>query len=131
MPEETEIGEVGVDKVGEGAAEHARAHAHEMPWMRWLGLSTAIFAVVAAVASLTSGHHANEALLHSTEATLRQAQASDTWAYYQAKGIKAATAESEAAVLGALKASPDEIEKVREHGSHEKSGQEELEKKAR
>jgi hypothetical protein len=131
MPEESEIGEVGVDKVGDEAGEHARAHAHENPWMRWLGLSTALFAVIAAIASLTSGHHANEALVHGTEATLRQAQASDAWAYYQAKGIKAATAESEVAVLGALKAAPEEIAAAAARAAHEKAGQEELEKKAR
>jgi hypothetical protein len=131
MPEETEIGEVGVDKVGETAAEHAREHAEENPWMRWLALSTALFAVVAAVASLKSGHHANEALLHGNEATLRQAQASDAWAYYQAKGVKSVTRQSEADLLAALKAAPDEIARAHEEAEHEKKGQEELEKKAR
>ena len=84
MPEETEIGEVGVDKLGEEATEHAREHGKGTPWMRWLGLSTALFAVFAAIASLKAGHFANEALLHSADATLKQAQASDQWAYYQA-----------------------------------------------
>ncbi len=102
MPEETEIGEVGVDKVGEQAAEHAHEHAAANPWMRWLALSTAVFAVVAAVASLRAGHFANEALLHANEATLAQAQASDQWSYYQAKGNKAVTRESTAEVLSAL-----------------------------
>jgi hypothetical protein len=131
MPEETEIGEVGVDKVGEEAAEHARERAHENPWMRWLGLSTALFAVIAAVASLKSGHHANEALLHGNEATLRQAQASDQWSYYQAKGIKATSAQAEAEILTAMKATPEEIAAARERAEHEKKGQEEIEKKAR
>jgi hypothetical protein len=131
MPEETEIGEVGVDKVGEHAAEHAREHAEHNPWMRWLGLSTALFAVVAAVASLKSGHHANEAILHGNEATLHQTEASDIWGYFQAKGIKAATSEAEAELLVAIKASPEEIAKAREHAEHERKGQEELEKKAR
>src|SRR5580704_14560167 len=109
MPEESEIGEVGVDKVGEQATEHAREHGGGNPWMRWLGLSTAIFAVVAAIASLRAGHFANEALLHANEATLRQSQASDQWAYYQAKGNKAVTRASAAEVLVATHASDDAV----------------------
>ena len=70
MPEESEIGEVGVDFQGRGVAtEYAREHGAATPWMRWLGLSTAIFAVFAAIASLKAGHSANEALLHSADAT--------------------------------------------------------------
>jgi hypothetical protein len=130
MPEESEIGEVGVDKVGDQATEHAREHGHANPWMRWLGLSTALFAVVAAIGSLKSGHHANEALLRANDATLRQAQASDQWAYFQAKGIKAAMAESQAAMLVTLKATPEEIERARAQAEHEKKGQEEIQKKA-
>ena len=37
--------------------------------------------------SLTAGHHSNEALI-------AQIKASDTWAYYQAKGIKSEIAEA-------------------------------------
>jgi uncharacterized protein (DUF58 family) len=46
-------------------------------WIRYIGLSTAILAVFAAVGALQSGSLVNEAMLH-------QIQASDTWAEYQA-----------------------------------------------
>lgn len=57
-------------------------------WLTWLSLSTAILAVLAAVASLESGGHANEAILLKTSATLTQSSADDQWGYYQAKAIK-------------------------------------------
>jgi len=53
-----------------------------------VALTTAMFAAVAAVASLLAGGTINEALVLKGEATTLQAEASDQWAYYQAKGIK-------------------------------------------
>jgi hypothetical protein len=47
-----------------------------------VAISTALMAVFAAITSLLAGHHSNEALIE-------QIKASDQWAYYQAKGIKA------------------------------------------
>jgi hypothetical protein len=93
--EESEIGEVGVDRVNEEAHEKAKEHEHRAPWLRWLALSTALFAVVAAVASLKAGHFANEALL-------KQGEATDQWSYYQAKGNKSVTREAEAEILVAM-----------------------------
>jgi hypothetical protein len=103
--EESEIGEVGVDKSAEAAHEKAQEEHGRAPWLRWLAVSTACFAVVAAVASLESGHHANEALLHQT-------RASDAWAYYQAKGNKAITRTAEAEVLTQLHAPADKVATV-------------------
>ena len=57
-------------------------------WLTYLALTTAIIAVLAAIASLESGTYSNSALLEKNEAVLLQAKASDQWAYYQAKGIK-------------------------------------------
>jgi predicted phage tail protein len=48
----------------------------------YVAISTAVVAVLAALAGLMAGHHSNEALIE-------QIKASDQWAYYQAKGIKA------------------------------------------
>ena len=48
----------------------------------YIAISTALMAVLAALASLLAGHHSDEALIE-------QIKASDQWAYYQAKGIKA------------------------------------------
>ncbi len=100
MPEETEI-EVREDQERLDEA-HERAETpekHESAWTRWISLSTAIFAVIAAVAALQSGSLVNEALVQKNESILKQAQASDTWAYYQAKGIKANGAQQTAAIL--------------------------------
>ncbi len=52
-----------------------------------------MIAVLAAIASLLAGNWANDALLRKNEALLAQTQASDQYAYYQAKGIKKALAE--------------------------------------
>jgi hypothetical protein len=133
MPEEAEIGEVGIDKVGEEAAEKASGHGqrHGAGWMRLLALSTALFAVIAAIASLKSGHYANEALLSGNAATLKQAEASDQWSYYQSKGIKSVVRLSVADVLAALHAPADETTKARSDGEKYRGEQEEIQKEAR
>jgi hypothetical protein len=80
--------------------EHLHEHAHETAkhsgerWISWVALSTAILAVLAAIASLLSGEHANEAMIN-------QIEASDQWSYYQAKSIKAAVLDAKTAVTGA------------------------------
>lgn len=51
------------------------------PWLNLLALTTVILAVCATLATFKGGGH-------STRAVLSQSQASDQWAYYQAKGIK-------------------------------------------
>jgi hypothetical protein len=131
MPEESEIGEVGVDKVGEQATEHAREHGGHTPWMRWLGLSTAVFAVFAAIASLYAGHFANDALLHGNEATLMQERASDQWSYYQAKGIKSLTRASAVDVLEALHAGEEPIARAKDDAAKYKKEQDEIQVEAK
>ena len=49
-----------------------------------------LFAALGAVAALLAGGTVNEALVLKTEATRLQAEASDQWAAYQAKGLKSA-----------------------------------------
>jgi hypothetical protein len=51
----------------------------------------------AILAALKAGATVNEALLLKTESTRLQTQASDHWAFYQAKGLKAAVQEATAA----------------------------------
>src|SRR4051812_23342635 len=68
-------------------------------WLRYLSLSTAMIAVFAAVASLESGASSNEAILEKSEAMLNQARASDQWAFFQAKGLKATLSEGEAVII--------------------------------
>jgi len=50
-------------------------------WLSWLALTTVIFAVGATLATFKGGSY-------STRALLSQTQASDQWAYFQAKSIK-------------------------------------------
>jgi hypothetical protein len=63
-------------------------------FLKQISITTAILAVLAALASLKAGDTVNEALALKTEAVQLQSQASDQWAYYQAKGIKSAVHEA-------------------------------------
>jgi len=59
-----------------------KAEEQKEKWTLYVALSTAFMAVLAAVAGLLAGHHANEALIE-------RVKASDQWNYYQAKNLKA------------------------------------------
>ena len=80
-----EEAEVPLENLQEQIHHHAE-HGGES-WLSQVALSTAILAVLAAIAGLLSGKHANEAMMS-------QIQASDQWGYYQAKSIKAAVLEA-------------------------------------
>jgi hypothetical protein len=89
MPEDVEI---ETEKLNE--AIHEELEKDGGRFLKQIALSTAVLAAFAAVAALQAGSTVNEALVIKTEATRLQAQASDQWAYYQAKGVKAAVQES-------------------------------------
>ena len=76
------------------SAEHGGAR-----WISWAALSTAILAVLAAIAGLLSGKHANEAMMNHIEA-------SDEWNYYQAKSIKASVLDAKMSLAG----TPNELD---------------------
>jgi hypothetical protein len=80
----------------ENTQEHIKEHARESEerWILGVALSTAILAAFAAVASLLAGEHINEGLIS-------QIKASDNWAYYQAKGIKAGILDAKMELLQA------------------------------
>jgi len=80
--------EVDTDRLHEAIHEELEHDGGTL--VKQIELTTAIFAAFAAVASLLAGSTINEALVLKTEAARLQGQASDQWAYYQAKGIKAA-----------------------------------------
>jgi hypothetical protein len=63
-------------------------------FLKQISLTTAILAILAALASLQAGITVNTALVLKSDATRLQSEASDQWAYYQAKGIKAAVQEA-------------------------------------
>ena len=101
---------------------HSAEHSGER-WISWVALSTAILAVLAAIAGLLSGKHANEAMMS-------QIEASDQWGYYQAKSIKAsvldakialstAPNESDAAKLDRYEKEQEEIKSEADHKQSE------------
>ncbi|HVT07074.1 MAG TPA: DUF4337 domain-containing protein [Polyangia bacterium] len=58
-------------------------------WTRYVSLMVVVLAVATAIGSLKSGGFSSKVMLY-------QAQASDTWAFYQAKSVKLRIAELEA-----------------------------------
>jgi hypothetical protein len=123
MPEEQEV---DTDKLHETI--HERLEHEGGQFLKTIALTTAILAAFAAVASLKAGSTVNEALVLKTDATRYQAEASDQWAYYQAKGIKAAVQEaSRAPWLSIDKMPPDAYAKEAERYTRE---QEEIQKEA-
>jgi len=116
MPEEMEVPTEHLQEHMEHAAEHSGEK-----WIVLVALSSALLAVLAAACSLLAGHHANEAMIE-------QIQASDQWAYYQAKGIKTAVLESKMELLRAL---GKELEvKDEEKANEYRSQQKEIEERA-
>src|SRR5437016_14458606 len=87
-----EEAEVPLEKLQE-EIHHSAEHSGEA-WISWVALSTAILAVLAAIAGLLSGKHANEAMMS-------QIEASDQWGYYQAKSIKASVLDAKIALSSA------------------------------
>lgn len=107
MPEEIEVDS---DRLREAIDEEALREGAS--FLRWISLTTAMLAALAAIASLRAGATVNEALLLKTEATRLQTQASDQWAYYQAKGIKAAVSNAAASSWQAAGKNPPQALKT-------------------
>ena len=95
--------EVPTEHLHEALHEHAHGHGHggggdgqmSNAWKSGVALTAAILAVMAAVAALFAGHHANEALID-------QVKASNQWNYYQAKGIKKYLFENKSDILAGM-----------------------------
>ncbi len=88
--EEAEVPLEGLNEHIQHSAEHGG-----QAWLSWVALSTAVLAVLAAIAGLLSGSHANEAMMS-------QIEASDHWAYYQAKGIKSSILDMKMSLSGSV-----------------------------
>ena len=71
-----------------------------------IALMTAVLATIGALISYQSGSAQNEAMFLKNESILKQAEASDQWAFYQSKSVKGHVAEAAADLTGdpALKA---------------------------
>jgi hypothetical protein len=123
--------EVDTDKLRETIDEEIEKEGSSL--LRTVALTTAILAALAAIASLKAGGTVNEALALKTESTRLQAEASDQWAYYQAKGLKATVTEVSRNTWIALdKTPPAELAKNEERYAEDqkksKEKAEELEK---
>lgn len=123
--------EVDTDKLRETIDEEIEKEGGTL--LRTVALTTAILAALAAIASLQAGGAVNEALVLKTEGARLQAEASDQWAYYQAKGLKATVTEVSRNTWIALgKTPPDELSKNQERYAEDqarsKEKAEELEK---
>lgn len=127
--------EVDTDKLHEAIQEEMEKDGGS--FLKQIALTTAIFAAFAAIASLRAGATVNEALVLKTESTRLQAEASDQWSYYQAKGLKAAVQEASATSWLAMGKEPPakyvseqkryleeqaEIKKKAEEKEHERDG---------
>jgi hypothetical protein len=105
MPDEIEV---PTEHLHEAIKEEHEKEGHGGgSWISQVALSSALIAVAAAIAALLAGHHANEAMLE-------QMQATDQWAFYQAKGIKATVLDSKLQLLTALgkETRPEDAAKV-------------------
>lgn len=144
MPEEIEV---GVERLQESIEERRReageraaparpagggAHRAARPrWLDYLAISTALFAVVAAVAALEAGNYANEALFQANRAVLLQTRAVDTWSQYQADSIKKYEATNLAAILAHTGGTPREIAAARAEAARRQRQQDALQPEAR
>ena len=128
MPETPEI---DTDRLREAIDQEIEHEGGSL--LRRIALTTALLAALASVAALKAGADANEALILKTEAARLQNQASDQWAYYQAKGLKATVTEVSRNTWIALdKTPPAELAKSEERYAEDqkksKEKAEELEK---
>jgi hypothetical protein len=113
--------EVPLESVHEEIHHHAE-HSGER-WTLGVALSSALIAALAAISSLLAGHHSDEALIEQMKAT-------DQWAYYQAKGIKANILASKMDLQRALsrESDPSDEKKVSQYSSEQEQIKNQAEK---
>jgi len=89
---------------------HHHAETAQEHWVSAVALSTAILAALAAVTSLLSGHHANEAML-------AQIRAASQWDRYHFNNVKSSVLLTKTDILQALGKDPEraDLEKVEEY----------------
>lgn len=94
-------------------------------WTKYVSLSMIALAVLAAIATQRGAGYSSATMKQLNEATFNQAQASDQWAFYQAKGIKQnlqeeerdrlnATGAADAKALAAVTARVERYEKEKQ-----------------
>ena len=94
-----------IEDYSENVREQSNEHAHHIlkegkeKWVLFVALTTAVFAVLAAITGLIASDHADEAML-------AQIKSSDQWAFYEAKSIKSGTIDQANKILLALGKTP-------------------------
>ncbi len=91
-------------------------------WTKYVSLWMIIVAVFAAFATQKGAGFSSATIKQLNEATFNQAQASDQWAFYQAKGIKQSLYERELEKNAGAKAATDSVlvTKVRKYDAEKK-----------
>ena len=103
-----------IEDYSENVREQSNEHAHHIlkegkeKWVLFVALTTAVFAVLAAITGLIASDHADEAML-------AQIKSSDQWAFYEAKSIKSGTIDQANKILLALGKTPaaEDAEKIK------------------
>jgi hypothetical protein len=92
-----------VEHVAEGGHDAAHGSKHDASFSlgQTVAVFTAVLATVGAIVSYLGGHSQNEALFYKNDAVLKKAEASNTWAQYQAKSTKQNLAELAEGLAGA------------------------------
>src|SRR2546427_8782799 len=129
MPEEEFETTEFKEKLEEATERAVEAAEHRARWVVYLSLSTALIAVLAAIAALESGTYSNEALMQKNEALLVQTKATDQWAYYQAKSVKGTIYASQAAA--AQGSNPELASKAKQEAARYAAEEEEISKAAK
>jgi len=101
MPEGPDL-DKELDRVRESIDEAREEEREDRGFLRRVSLSTALIAVLAAVAALQAGDTINQALLIKNDAMATRTEAFDLWAQYQAKGIKSAVLKEQKQTLISL-----------------------------
>lgn len=78
-------------------------------WTKYVSLSMICLAVLAAIATQRGAGYSSTTMKQLNEATFNQAEASDQWAFYQAKGIKQGLYELERDRTTAAPALPSRV----------------------
>lgn len=114
-----------------GREPHVEDRERARPvWIDALAVSTALFAVFAAIAALESGNYANEALYRANQAVLKQTQAIDTWSEFQSNSIKKYQQQTLITVLNHVGGSPEEIQAAKDEATRRQQVQDKLQPEA-
>ena len=97
------------DSIAEEREEKREEESEQRGFLTRVSLSTALVAVIAALAALEAGSTVNEALLKKNESIALSTEAFDGWAQYQAKGIKSAILKAQKQTLISLDRVPPPV----------------------